>query len=151
MLKFIEQDKNEDENGNEVDTDSRAWGNYYDTKPLVMRNGYYKSNFYDASNYINASITELLKNADVFFLLQTGAYGEITGEHPKNLYDVAGNLWEWTSEKASAHGGSGTAVGNPLHRGGGFDGSRSTAYRSASSGVERAIISLGFRVVLYIL
>ena len=153
MLKFIEQTKSDDTNGNGVNTNSKMWGNYYERKPINISTGYYESGSFDTSNYINALITSITKTADGFYLLQTGAFGEATGEHPKNFYDVAENMWEWTNEKVSEKGGSNTVVGNSLLRGGAFDSysSRSAAYRGGDDGAGNWGCSIGFRLVLYVL
>jgi len=153
MLKFIEQTKNDDANGNGVNTNSTVWGNCYDRKPININTGYYKNGSWDTSNYINASITSINKTTDGYYLLQTGAFGEATGEHPKNLYDVAGNMWEWSNEKVTEKGGNNTAVGNPLLRGGSFSayGSASAAFRYGAAGADALNCDVGFRVVLYIL
>ena len=87
-------------------------------------------------------------------LLTTGKFGEVvsTGS-PKNIYDVAGNVWEWSAETVAQKGGSSTAVGNKLLRGGGYgsDGSDDTAsYRNGNNAATDTGPSVGFRFVLYI-
>ena len=87
-------------------------------------------------------------------LLTTGKFGEVisTGS-PKNIYDVAGNVWEWSAETVAQKGGQYTAVGNKLLRGGSYydSGSNGTACcRYGSAPATNAHPHVGFRFVLYI-
>ncbi len=150
MLRFIEQ------TGVNIATDSSNWGNYYDKTGYTVDNGYYKAgavDTYASSNYTSASKTPYTKSANGYLLLTTGTFGDITNNHPKNLYDVAGNMWEWTNERVATKGGSSTAVDNPLLRGGSFcdNGSSSAACRFGGIGTGSWGYNLGFRLVLYIL
>ena len=155
MLKFIEQTKNDDTNGNGVNTNSTLWGNYNNRTGYSFSIGYYKADAnYNSSLYTNAASIQVNKTAYRDILMQTGAFGDITNEHPKNLYDVAGNVWEWTNEKVSEKGGDSTAVNNPVLRGGSFysNGSGASAScRDGDGGAGTWYYSIGFRVVLYIL
>lgn len=66
-----------------------------------------------------------------------------------NLYDVAGNLWEWT-EEASTYATSGQYR---VFRGGGFRNVLSASpvcYRYGHNTVNDTNYDVGFRVVLYI-
>ena len=149
MLRFIEQ------TGVNIATNSGAWGNYYDKTGYTIDSGYYKAgavNAYASSNYTSASKTPYTKSANGYLLLTTGTFGDITNNHPKNLFDVAGNMWEWTNERVATKGGTNTAVDNPLLRGGSFgnDGVDSAACRDGDRGTGSLVFSVGFRLVLYI-
>ena len=146
MLKFIEQ------TGVNIATDSATWGNYYNKTGYTVDSGYYKTGNFDTSNYTSASKTPYTKSANGYLLLTTGTFGEATNNHPKNLYDVAGNMWEWTNERIATKGGTNTAVDNPLLRGGGFygNGDFSAACRNGSVGAGGWDCNVGFRLVLYI-
>ena len=69
--------------------------------------------------------------------------GARDGFRQKNIYDMAGNVWEWTMEKCSTY---------RVSRGGGYDDSGSdnpASYRN-SGYVDYSNPDLGFRVGLYI-
>jgi len=91
--------------------------------------------------------TNATKNANTKALLTTGAT-EIAKAY--NIYDVSGNLWEWT-EEISFYGGN-TSDQYRIYRGGGFGSSMSPSpvcYRNGNHKVDSSNSSLGFRVVLY--
>jgi formylglycine-generating enzyme required for sulfatase activity len=76
-----------------------------------------------------------------FSALQVSGYSDVW--KAKNIYDLAGNMWELTNEKYSA---------NFVMRGGPFNNTGSTyssAYRT-STGATSTLVNLGFRVALYI-
>ncbi|MDD2376112.1 MAG: hypothetical protein PHD15_00415 [Clostridia bacterium] len=97
-------------------TDSRAWGNHSDsTSPA---------------------------NVSGFGSLQISGFNN--NWKAKNIYDLAGNTWEWTNEIISP---------DRVFRGGRYDGSGSSfpaAYRDAYN-VTGAYNHVGFRVGLYVL
>ena len=69
----------------------------------------------------------------------------------KNIYDMAGNMWEWTTETGYHNAGSGTQYA--VLRGGSFYGygsSSPVSGRYGNDSVSYTSINLGFRVVLYL-
>ncbi len=68
-----------------------------------------------------------------------------------NLYDVAGNLWEWTDE-ISYYGGNSSSEYKVLRGGCSFDSTTSypVCFRHCVRGVSFPYCVYGFRVVLYI-
>ena len=92
---------------------------------------------------------------DSFALIKNGEMIEIpTGSSERNfsnnIYDFAGNMWEWTTENGK-HGGPSSTYG--VLRGGGFYTESNTTAVSQRDGLNRDIFSavnVGFRVVLYL-
>ena len=85
--------------------------------------------------------TQLYFNTPARLELATGASDDFKAY---NLYDVAGNMWEWTTEQSTDN--------HVVLRGGsfGYHGSDNPASRSnGNNGVDVTGISVGFRVVLY--
>ena len=65
----------------------------------------------------------------------------------KNLYDVAGNVWEWSAETViSKTTQANVTIGNKLQRGSGYPAS----FRSGYGSVNYYSKNVGFRFVLYI-
>ena len=75
--------------------------------------------------------------------------GAVEDYKVKNIYDMAGNMYEWTTEEGK-HNSTGSYA---VLRGGSFDAYGTTGpacYRHGNCGVGYADVSIGFRVVLYI-
>jgi len=89
--------------------------------------------------------------------MQTGAFGNITGEHPKNLYDVVGNVSEWVNEMVATKGEYMTQEDNVILRGGSYTDSGSFFTASLCLGNHSSTdtndfnSAMVFRIVLYIL
>ena len=119
----------------DVQSDSRSWGNY-NNAAITGITEYSENNGITWKTKTDNNAKETSTN----WLLKTG-HTDYTSR--KNIYDLAGNLWEWTNEIYSS--------GRVL-RGGcyGVDGaSIPAAYRySFSLGYPRSTI--GFRCVLYV-
>jgi len=96
--------------------DSRAWGNYFDSiSPANVGNG----------------------------VLQISGYSE--NWKAKNIYDLAGNAWEWTNEIYSYFSS------HRILRGGSFYSSNCPASYRLSSNDTSSYHDFSFRVALYIL
>ena len=90
MLDFI---KDEEHNV----TSSAEWGNYRDSETYKI----YRGNIYSNSAWISADATngtEITQNRSI--LLTTGATERNSA---KNIYDVAGNCYEWTTESKGSN------------------------------------------------
>ena len=82
-------------------TDSAAWGNYPNSKTYTINRGKYA--VYNTSNYTLENFqdvgNEYSKEKDKNILLTTGTTERNSS---KNIYDVAGNCDEWTTESRSS-------------------------------------------------
>ena len=107
-----------------------------------LTNSRYYGNYYNSTfKYINSSNEEVEKKVDTYVKIPAGST-EYT--KTKNIYDLAGNVWEWTSE---------ASVTNRITRGGNYDrngGNRPVSYRSSYSSPSSTLDILGFRPRLYI-
>ena len=82
-------------------TDSATWGNYYDSETYTINRGKYA--VYNTSNgtleNFQDVVNEYPKEKGKSILLTTGATERNSS---KNIYDVAGNVFEWTTESNSS-------------------------------------------------
>ncbi len=135
-------------------TDSSTWGNYYNQSFEINRGKYstgspnYKS-FIDYTTptankvtYENGVSTKIGTTNANSILLTTGASDTNSGY---NIYDLAGNVWEWTLEKT-------TYDSTPCdYRGGSCNGAGSTypaSYRGSNDPTSGYGL-VGFRCSLY--
>ena len=137
----------------DLKTDSSTWGNYYNQAFEINRGKYNTgspyNNFIDYTTptankvtYENGISTKIGTTTTKTILLTTGASDTNSGY---NIYDLAGNVFEWTLERTSAtnspcalRGGSYSTngSGNPV------SGRNSNDPTGSSSGI-------GFRCSLY--
>ncbi len=115
---------------------SEQWGNHNNSS-VILRGGncaYVSTN--NGANWINA--TETTKG--ITQMIKTGASN---GTREKNIYDIAGNVWEYTCEMYSNY---------PIIRGSGFNDNNTTypvEYRNYT-GPTTPAFNIGFRANLYI-
>lgn len=123
------------------DLKSTPWGNYNSDTGLEYTNGRGR---YLAVNSSSGAVTQAATVSDgkYHYGIRTTAFSESTKR--KNMYDLAGNLWEWTQEAA-------TSTNNVL-RGGSFNHSYSdnpVSYRRSYTATN-AYTNNGFRPALFI-
>ena len=125
----------------EVNNDSTKWGNHA-TSEIDGITSYSKNGIEWINENAKKPKSENGLNANCMWILKTG-----NTEYTKrnNIYDLAGNLWEWTYEiydnDSNYH----------IHRSGGYQwyGSAPAGYRQRIA-IDTATIQIGFRVALYI-
>ena len=135
MLSFLEKTS---------ETDSTDWGNYYNAGPFNFSGAYYKQVWDDgwenmlSEGWYTDTKTKML---NTIVLLQTGATER---NCYKNIYDVAGNVEEWTMEQK---------VSSRIVRGGdnNDDGDYSSVGWRGFFAPYLSSDGRGFRVTLYIL
>lgn len=123
------------------DLKSTPWGNYNSDTGLEYTNGRGR---YLAVNSSSGAVTQAATVSDgkYHYGIRTTAFSESTKR--KNMYDLAGNLWEWTQEAA-------TSTNNVL-RGGSFRNSYSdypVSYRHSYTATDTSTYR-GFRPALFI-
>ncbi len=109
----------------------------------------YNSADYTNGQSYNTSTHALSKRIEL-------ATGSVSNFMLKNIYDMAGNMYEWTTE-TGRHSTTGanatTGTKYAVLRGGGFNNNGPddpVSYRAGNIAVTDAHIYLGFRVVLYV-
>ena len=106
VLKHIENKKGKTQS--ELKDNSTTWGNYYNVYFEITK-GKYSTNGGQSFTPVEGKYTKL---ANISILLTTGA---IEKNSVLNIYDLAGNEFEWTLEKS-------TSTNNPsVSRGGDFN------------------------------
>ena len=122
-----------------INSDSSSWGNYNNVTRTISSDKAKQS-----TNYGNTWTAITGTNPASSVLLTTGASDET---NKMNLYDFAGNEYEWTLEHATSNSNSPCAV-----RGGyyGSPASSSPASYRGNGGTTDASIYFGFRPALYV-
>ena len=144
VLKFIET-KNQ-KNYSELRVDSSTWGNYGYSTFQLDRNSKYSilSKSYEIGNWNTVTNSYVKQNSGTenWVILSTGAAKR---NSVLNIYDLAGNMAEWTLEQGT--------LGDPIcvNRGGFLD-SDSIRYVSgrASDDITGSRCNIGFRTTLYL-
>ena len=151
VLKYLEENGKWDTTTNEASyylkTNSSSWGNYTNNSfPVTEGNKYAIYNQSTSKlgewNPVPSDYEKPNSGTENRVLLSTGAVGD---NSKMNIYDLAGNVLEWTLEK-------GTRTRSPCaYRGGYYDGSGSSfpaSFRDYYS-TSYSYITIGFRPALY--
>ena len=140
--------------GRSLTVGCKDWGNYYDSaytlKGLYAKHNY-NNGWIPALVYKNGTYTKGSENTEV----ATGVTveGDSKRNSACNIYDMAGNMWEWTTETGKYDSTAEKATTYAVLRGGSFGGNGDYApvsRRDGSIRVDVCYLNWGFRVVLYI-
>ena len=153
ILKYLELNGKWDTANNQPEyylkEDSSEWGNYRNVEFLVLEGNKYA--LYDGDNRtlsewyeIQTNYKKTINNEEISgIILSTGA----TERNKKmNIYDLAGNVYEWTLEKNSITNESPSTSRGGCFCNDGYD--YSACYRGYASETYSFIVD-GFRSVLY--
>ena len=131
----------------DLNDDSSSWGNYANNSfPVAEGNKYAIYNQSTSQlgewNPVPSDYEKPNSGTESRVLLSTGA---VEDNSKMNIYDLAGNLWEWTLEKS-------TSTYSPcVYRGGSYgdDGSSYPASNRGDVSTSFSFNNLGFRPALY--
>ena len=167
-------------NGSTIDCkNSTGYGNYFDTpfgiptnsneerpNKLSLKNVLYavhKLNIstwvwteYDSKyNYLTTDNDATPKKEEVNSVRTVYEIATGSSDYTKvnNIYDMAGNMWEWTTEVRDYENSSNETGKFAARRGGCFSLDKDVypvSYRSGNINARENVIDIGFRVILYI-
>ncbi len=140
VMKFIEE--KEAKTQAELKTNSGSWGNYYDATFEISR-GFYTTEPTVSNSWTQASeISRYTRPVSTITLLTTGATDR---NSVLRIYDLAGNVWEWTLEKTSYTDGPCSNRGGNSYN----NGSSSPAFYRSYNANSNAYDHIGWRPVLW--
>ena len=149
VLKYIET-KNATTQYN-LKTNSTTIGNYYNSEFTLNRgkfaqynvlSSWYNFDSKDKSDLVIGNRKKLQSSYEKGILLTTGA---TEATKLQNIYDMAGNVWEWTLEKTSRDDGPCTVRGGNFR----YDGLECSASSRDSTVTSGSHSGIGFRISLY--
>ena len=122
-----------------LNSDSTSWGNYYNNLWNITNVSSKYGVYHSGMIWTSGAYGE--KTASISIILSTGSSDTFSKQ---GIYDLAGNVWEWTLEITS--GTSGPCA----LRGGAYsgDGDNSAGYRYGT-GTSNYNLAFGFRIALY--
>ena len=153
VCKFLEVKSNWDTSTNTaqyyIKENSTSWGNYKNSSVTLVRGKYNTNPSSSSSTWTpfstdteNVTSSKTNSNASYYQLLTTGASEET---NKMNIYDFAGNEWEWTLEKTTDTGNPCCGRGGSYYRSGGdYPASYRDYFSTTGSGSY-----FGLRVSLY--
>ena len=122
----------------ELKNDSTTWGNYYNATFEITK-GKYSTDYGDTFTEVNGIYT---KPASRDVLLTTGATER---NSVLNIYDLAGNEWEWTLEKSTSTDGPSVIRGGLFSNSGSYTPASHRLFRTTSY----SFYSISFRPALW--
>ena len=134
-----------------ADGDCTSWGNCAGSVSKQYNDLWHSTHnvLYDWTH----ETTTVSKSSDTYWVFPTGMFVSSAGKETsqKNIYDVAGNVWEWTTEEPLNESGTGTPH-SVLRGGSANNGSSNYPASHRQGGVSSGGLywSIGFRLVLYV-
>jgi len=107
IMKFIISSNNNNES---IVKSNSSWGNYNNTGSIVKYTA--GQGRYAGVNSSNGAMTSAFVTSDASYHYGIRTTASSEGVKKNNLYDIAGNLWEWSEESAT--------IGRYMLRGGSF-------------------------------
>ena len=134
-----------------ADWDCTSWGNYAGSVSKQYNDLWHSTQGID-SDWTHETTT-VSKSSDTYWVFPTGMFvsREEKDTSQKNIYDIAGNVWEWTTEEPL--NASGTSTPHSVSRGGGANNDGSSIPASDRYGGGSSVYPhwfFGFRLVLYV-
>ena len=127
----------------QINNDSKGWGNYncwgddYDKASIVLSNGKYSESPETSNQWL-----DIIPGTRTYRMLVTTGASEMTRK--MNIYDFAGNTWEWTLEWNNDIGSPSTVRGGSFA----YNGTASASHRNRNP-ISSSIEDIGFRTTLY--
>ena len=140
IMKFIISSNNNNES---IVKSNSSWGNYNNTGSIVKYTA--GQGRYAGVNSSNGAMTSAFVTSDASYHYGIRTTASSEGVKKNNLYDIAGNLWEWSEESAT--------IGRYMLRGGSFY-NACTDFPACYRGYNTAAATstnCGFRPALYIM
>ena len=155
VLAFMSKDTAKITSTEDLTQNSTTIGNYYNSTFQLSQTGQYavfsnnslnstwKPSTTSTTNFVDSSRNKIAQSSKGNGILVTTG----TSEKNKvmNIYDVTGNVWEWTLEKTSYTDGTCASRGGSFYNAGSFD---PAAYRNYLSSDVSSYFT-GFRVSLF--
>ena len=141
VLKYLETKESTQEELKGTTTGSTSWENYSNATGFTITNTNAQYSIKDGASWERVPTAGYPKPSSAV-LLTTGADAR---NSKMNIYDLAGNVWEWTLEYTSSSS-------SPCARRGGFyhnSGSNYPASNRDRDGTTYSYYSIGARVSLY--
>ncbi len=149
VMKFLET---KGVSQDDLRSDSTSWGNYRNSTFTLNRGKYAQYNklstWYnynqDLANCVQSSVKQGASDSTNSILLTTGASDETK---KMNIYDLAGNVWEWTLEYTSNTSNPCADRGGNYHNTGSYEPARSRDHFSYDT--THSFNGNGFRLSLF--
>ena len=131
--------------------DCTSWGNYKNSVSKQYNDLWHSTQGID-SDWTHETTT-VSKSSGTYWVFPTGMFvsREEKDTSQKNIYDIAGNVWEWTTEEPL--NASGTSTPHSVYRGGSalnVGSSHTASDRNGDFSSAFRYWTVGFRLVLYV-